>query len=102
MVAGKASAQTVGELTETIGFGFTVKTTSSLLLQPKAVSTVRRNVTDGLLTLTVVVKEPGVLMVAVPDPGTTLQVVVVTLSPGAGVAVPETVKLVEDPSEHLL
>jgi hypothetical protein len=70
----------------------TVKTTSSLTVHPSAVTTVKRRVTDGVVTLTVVVRAFGELMVADPDPGTTLQVVELTLSAGLGVATPVTVK----------
>ena len=60
----------------------------------------KRIVAEALVTCTSVEREFGESMVAEPD--TRVHVVDETASPGAGVAVPLRVNVVDAPSEHLL
>ena len=93
-----------------LGAGVTVNTTSSVFMHPAESVTVRRIVTDALVTWTVV--GPKVMQfeqdvgefgsnVAVPLPGTTLHCMeVMGLIPS--VALPVIVKSVEAPWLHLV
>ena len=80
---------------EQAGIDETVRTTSSVSVQPFACRTVSRKVAIAEDTCALVVKEWGESMVAVPD--TTLQLVE-TIGCSPGVAVPLRGKVVEAPS----
>ena len=80
--------------------GVTVRTTSSVAVQPFWVSADKRNVADEELTDTLLVRLLGEVIVAVPE--MTDQVVETMLSPGLGVACPLTVKIAEVPLEQFV
>ena len=96
----------VGPVMEQVGFGLTVKTTSSVVLlfaQALVSVTWRRTVAVATapVTTTVVVNELLVGPVIVAGPETMLQLVEINgLLPGWAVAV--IVKVVVAPSEHLV
>ena len=85
----------VGPVIEQAGSGLTVRTTSSVSVQPLACSTVNRRVAVAEDTCALVVREVGESIVAVPD--TTLQVVE-AIGWNPGVAKPLRAKTVESPS----
>ncbi len=88
-------AHITGEFTVTDEPGFTVNTTSSVTVQPLLVTTVNFMVAGEVVTLTVGVNVLEFCMVAAPS--NTVQFVVLTLSPGAGDAVPAREKDVDAP-----
>ena len=74
-----------------VGAGETVNSTSSKTVQPKAVFTVKRKVAGDVVTVIPLVTFVGEEIVAAPE--VTLHAVLVTASPGLGVAAPVTEKL---------
>ena len=84
-----------GPVIEQAGSGLTVRTTSSVSVQPLACSTVNRRVAVSEDTCALVASEVDESIVAVPD--TTLQVVE-AIGKNPGVATPLRGKAVESPS----
>ena len=78
-----------------VGRGLTVRTMSSLVVQLFFVRTVKRRVAEDDVTEAVVLRLLGAAMVA--EPLTTDQVVEVTVSPGAAVALPVKLNVVAAP-----